>query len=204
MGDLKRKELPLMLLGDRSAGKTSLILRLTGSILDDSKLNTVGNESYIHNVNLHGHNLKMKIWDTAGQERFKYMSVQVIKKSHAVVLVYAIDDRNSFNSLDQWLNKLNDTSNISRKPIIVIGNKSEVELEKRQVTYEEGKKFAEDKGFHFYETSAKTGQNVKEAFDDIFEQLYQCFESEIVGGNEVKKEIILMPHKINRGRKLYC
>ena len=203
MGDLKRTVLSLMLLGDSSAEKTSLISRLTGDTFDDFQLTTVGKESYIHNVNLHGHNLKMKIWDTAGQERFKSMSVQVIKNSDAVILVYAIDDRNSFNALDQWLIKLNDTIDISKKPIMIIGNKSD-ELEKRQVTYEEGKKFAEDRGFHFYETSAKTGQNVKEAFDDIFEQLYQCFESEIVGGNEVKKEIILMPHKINRGRKLYC
>ena len=48
----------------------------------------------------------MKIWDTAGQERFKSMSVQVIKTSDAVILVYAINDRNSFNALDKWLLKI--------------------------------------------------------------------------------------------------
>ena len=204
MGDLKRTVLPLMLLGDGQVGKTSLILRLTGNEFNDSQLTTVGKESYIQQVKLHGYELKMKIWDTAGQERFKSMSVQVIKNSDAVILVYAIDDRNSFNALDQWLNKLNDTIDISKKPIMIIGNKSDVESDKRVVTYEEGKKYADEKGYHFYETSAKNNINIKEAFDDIFEQLYQCFESEIVGGNEVKKEIILMPHKINRGRKLYC
>ena len=117
MGDLKRTVLPLMLLGDGQVGKTSLILRLTGNEFNDSQLTTVGKESYIQQVKLHGYELKMKIWDTAGQERFKSMSVQVIKNSDAVILVYAIDDRNSFNALDQWLNKLNDTIDISKKPI---------------------------------------------------------------------------------------
>ena len=62
----------------------------------------------------------MKIWDTAGQERFKSMSVQVIKNSDAVILVYAIDDLNSFKDLDQWLTKLNETTDLSKKPIIII------------------------------------------------------------------------------------
>ena len=187
MGDLKRTVLPLMLLGDGQVGKTSLILRLTGNEFNDSQLTTVGKESYIQQVNLHGYDLKMKIWDTAGQERFKSMSVQVIKNSDAVILVYAIDDRNTFNALDQWLNKLNDTIDISKKPIMIIGNKSDVENEKRMVTYDEGKKYADEKGYHFYETSAKNNINIKEAFDDIFEQLYKAFEPEITGEKAVNE-----------------
>ena len=187
MGDLKRTVLPLMLLGDGQVGKTSLILRLTGNEFNDSQLTTVGKESYIQQVKLHGYELKMKIWDTAGQERFKSMSVQVIKNSDAVILVYAIDDRNSFNALDQWLNKLNDTIDISKKPIMIIGNKSDVESDKRVVTYEEGKKYADEKGYHFYETSAKNNINIKEAFDDIFEQLYKAFEPEITGEKPVNE-----------------
>ena len=187
MGDLKRTVLPLMLLGDGQVGKTSLILRLTGNEFNDSQLTTVGKESYIQQVNLHGYDLKMKIWDTAGQERFKSMSVQVIKNSDAVILVYAIDDRNTFNALDQWLNKLNDTIDISKKPIIILGNKSDVESDKRAVTYEEGKKYADEKGYHFYETSAKNNINIKEAFDDIFEQLYKAFEPEITGEKPVNE-----------------
>ena len=196
MGDLKRTVLPLMLLGDSSAEKTSLILRLTGDTFDDCQLTTMGKESYIHNVNLHGHNLKIKIWDTAGQERFKSMSVQVIKNSDAVILVYAIDDRNSFNALDQWLNKLNDTIDISKKPIMIIGNKSDVEKEKREVTFEEGKKFAEDRGYHFYETSAKNNENITEAFNDMFEQLYKAFEPEITGEVKIDEKMKIK----NKGR----
>ena len=187
MGDLKRTVLPLMLLGDGQVGKTSLILKLTGNEFNDSQLTTVGKESYIQQVNMHGYDLKMKIWDTAGQERFKSMSVQVIKNSDAVMLVYAINDINSFKALDQWLSKLNETTDITKKPIIIVGNKCDVEDGERQVTVEEGQNYADSKGYHFYETSAKTGQNIKEAFDDIFEQLYKAFEPEITGEKPVNE-----------------
>ena len=188
MGDLRRTVLPLMLLGDGQVGKTSLILRLTGNEFNDSQLTTVGKESYIQQVTMHGYALKMKIWDTAGQERFKSMSVQVIKNSDAVILVYAIDDINTFKALDHWLGKLNEATDLSKKPIIIVGNKADLENE-RKITYEEGQKYATSKGYKFYETSAKTGNGIKEAFDDIFEQLYKAFEGEITGEKQVNSGI---------------
>ena len=195
MGDLRRTVLPLMLLGDGQVGKTSLILKLTGNTFNDSQLTTVGKESYIYQVKLHGYDLKMKIWDTAGQERFKSMSVQVIKNSDAVILVYAINDKNTFNALDTWISKLNDTMDISKKPIIILGNKSD--LNEREVSYEEGKKYAESKGYNFYETSAKSGEHIEEAFNDIFEQLYKTFEEEITG----KKQYNAAGVAIEKGKK---
>ena len=200
MGEVRRTVLPLMLLGDSQVGKSSLLLRLTGNQFNDSQLTTVGKESYIMQVNLHGYELKMKIWDTAGQERFKSMSVQVIKTSDAVVLVYAINDRNSFNALDKWLLKISEASDISKKPIIVIGNKSDLD-DKRQVSYEEGKNFAKNKGYNFYETSAKTGENINEAFNDIFEQLYKILEGEITGRDKVNPGITL---GIQKKKKKKC
>ena len=200
MGEVRRTVLPLMLLGDSQVGKSSLLLRLTGNQFNDSQLTTVGKESYIMQVNLHGYELKMKIWDTAGQERFKSMSVQVIKTSDAVVLVYAINDRNSFNALDKWLLKISEASDISKKPIIVIGNKSDLD-DKRQVSYEEGKNFAKNKGYNFYETSAKTGENINEAFNDIFEQLFKILEGEITGRDKVNPGITL---GIQKKKKKKC
>ena len=202
MGDLRRTVLPLMLLGDGQVGKTSLILKLTGNEFNDSQLTTVGKESYIYQAKLHGYDLKMKIWDTAGQERFKSMSVQVIKNSDAVILVYAINDKNTFGALDTWISKLNDTMDISKKPIIIVGNKSD--LNEREVSYEEGKKYAESKGFNFYETSAKTGENVGEAFNDIFEQLYKTFEGEITGKKQYNAAGVAIDNSKKDKKKKCC
>ena len=185
MADVKRTILPMMLLGDGQVGKTSLSLRLTGNRFDEALLTTIGKESYVYETELHGNKLKIKIWDTAGQERFKSMSVNVIKNVEGLILTYSIINRESFQNMDSWLQKLNDASDLSKKPVIIVGNKIDLE-DKRQVTTEEGENFAKNHGYNFFEVSAKTGKNVKEAFYDIFEQLYKIFEEEITG-KKVKK-----------------
>ena len=197
----RRIVIPLMLLGDGQVGKTSLSLNLTKNTFDDSLLTTVGKESYIYQANLHGHNVKMKIWDTAGQERFKSMSVGVIKMVDGLILVYSIANKETFKNLDTWMNSVKNIADLSSKPVIILGNKCDLN-ENRQVTYEEGENYAKNLGYHFYETSAKTGENVKEAFDDIFEQLYKIYEEEIEGSKEFKKsETISLNSKQNKKKK---
>ena len=201
MAEVKRTLIPLMLLGDGQVGKTSLIARITGNEFDESLLTTIGKSSHTYEVELHGYNLKMKIWDTAGQERFKSMSVNVIKNAEGLLLTYSITSRESFNNLESWLKQLNDAKDISKIPIVIVGNKSDLEG-LRIVKYEEGKEFADKHNYHFYEVSAKTGQNVKEAFYDIFEQLYKLFEEEITGKKNVSTSIQLT--KKNKVKKKGC
>ena len=197
----RRIVIPLMLLGDGQVGKTSLSLNLTKNTFDDSLLTTVGKESYIYQANLHGHNVKMKIWDTAGQERFKSMSVGVIKMVDGLILVYSIANKETFKNLDTWMNSVKNIADLSSKPVIILGNKCDLN-ENREVTYEEGENYAKNLGYHFYETSAKTGENVKEAFEDIFEQLYKIYEEEIEGSKEFKKsETISLNSKHDKKKK---
>ena len=186
--------IPLMLLGDGQVGKTSLSLALTKNKFDDALLTTVGKESYMYQTNLHGHNVKMKIWDTAGQERFKSMSVGVIKTVDGLVLVYSITSKISFKNLESWMKSLKDIADLSSKPVIIVGNKCDLN-ESREVTYEEGQQYAKKLGYHFYETSAKTGENLKEAFDDIFEQLYEINKDDIEGDNLKKNKAFSLGNK---------
>ena len=193
MGDLRRTVLPLMLLGNTEAKKTSIIQKFCCGEVYDSNREPIVKESYIYLVRLHGYDLKIKIWDTSGQESFKYLSVELVKVSEAVILVYSVNNLNSFISLDDWLNKLDEIRDISNLPIIIIGHKYDNEKE-RVITTEEGKRYAEKKGYHFYEVSAKTGEGINEAFDDIIEQLFFLFEDEITG----KKT----KTKVNKNKKL--
>ena len=201
MANLKRTTIPLMLIGDGQIGKTSLALRLTGNKFNDAVLTTIGKESYIYETEIHGNKIKMKIWDTAGQERFKSMSVSVIKNVEGLILTYSITKRETFLNLPTWLDQLNNADDLSKKPVIIIGNKLDLE-EKRQVSTAEGKEFADNHGYKFYEVSAKSGQNVKEAFFDIFEQLYKIFEEEITGKKVKKPQIELK--KEQKKKKKCC
>ena len=139
----------------------------------------------------------MKIWDTAGQERFKSMSLNVIKSVDGLILVYSITSKSSFNNLEYWLNQLKDICDLSKKAMIIIGNKSDLQTS-REVTYEEGEQFAKSRGCNFYETSAATGENIQEVFNDIFEQLYILFEDEIKGiKKDEKTKITITKHNKN-------
>ena len=112
----------------------------------------------------------MQIWDTAGQERFKNIQASYYKGANGILVVYDITNKESFEHLNSWLIEIekNGNKNVYK---LLIGNKSDLE-DSREVSKEEGKKFAKNHGYNFYETSAKTAEGVKEAFDDIFEQLY--------------------------------
>ena len=201
MSDLRRTVIPMMLLGDGQVGKTSLISRLTGNKFDDSPMTTIGKETYLYDTILHGINIKIKIFDTAGQERFKSMSANVIKNVEGLILTYSIESKESFNNLDNWLHQLNNVSDISKTPIILVGNKSDLK-DLREVDYEEGEDYAKEHDFHFFETSAKTGENVKEAFDYIFELLYKKLEEEITGKKGYVKQVLVI--KKNKEKKQKC
>ena len=99
------------------------------------------------------------------------------------------------------LQQLNNLVDLSTKPVIIVGNKCDLSSE-REVTYEEGKEYAQKHGYSFYETSAKTGENVKEAFNDIFEKLYKLNEEEIIGQKEKKGNLNL--NKKNKKKKKFC
>ena len=201
MSDLRRTVIPMMLLGDGQVGKTSLISRLTGNKFDDSPMTTIGKETYLYDTILHDINIKIKIFDTAGQERFKSMSANVIKNVEGLILTYSIESKESFNNLDNWLHQLNNVSDISKTPIILVGNKSDLK-DLREVDYEEGEDYAKEHDFHFFETSAKTGENVKEAFDYIFELLYKKLEEEITGKKGYVKQVLVI--KNNKEKKQKC
>ena len=200
MSDLRRTVIPIMLLGDSQVGKTSLILRLTGNKFDGNILTTIGKESYIYETILHDINIKIKIFDTAGQERFKSMSINVIKNVEGLILTYSIANRKSFENLDNWLNQLNNVADISKTPITLVGNMCDLK-ESREVSFEEGEKYAKEHSFHFFETSAKDNINIKEAFYDIFELLFKKFEDEITGKKEYVKKTKLKINKKENKKK---
>ena len=114
-------------------------------------------------MSVNGKNVKLQIWDTAGQERFKNITSTYYRGGNGILVVYDITDRESFSNLNSWLIEIEKSASKNVYKLL-IGNKCDLE-EKRAVSFQEGKDFAETNGMKFIETSAKTCQKVEEAFE---------------------------------------
>ncbi len=135
---------------------------------------TIGVEFGARLVNISGKQIKLQIWDTAGQESFRSITRSYYRGATGALLVYDISRRDTFNHLTRWLDEARQHAN-PKMVIMLIGNKSD--LEKREVSYEEGEKFAKENGLIFLETSAKTAQNVEEAFLKTAQKIFDNIQS---------------------------
>lgn len=150
-----------IIVGDTSVGKSCLLLGFTDKRFKTEHDVTIGVEFGTRSVNVDGKTMKIQIWDTAGQECFRSITRAYYRGATAALLVYDVSRRDTFNHLGEWLEDVRRHAD-SKTVVMIVGNKSD--LPRREVAYEEGARFARDNGFTFVETSAKTDDNVDEAF----------------------------------------
>ena len=169
------KTCQILLIGDSSVGKTSLIQRYVNGIFKYEYLATWGPDSKHEIIN--NMNVLVKLWDTAGQERFKSLTPNFFKNAEGVMLTYDITNTESFENLKFWINSIK--TNLGEKniiiPIIIVGNKLDME-DMRDITREEAEKVAKENKYKYFETSAKTGEGVDDAIRDLVNQVLEKSE----------------------------
>jgi len=152
----------LLLIGDSGVGKSCLLLRFSEDSFQTSFITTIGIDFKIRTIEMDGKRVKLQIWDTAGQERFRTITQAYYRGAMGILLVYDVTDRQSFENIRNWIKNIKQhASETVRK--ILLGNKCDMD-EKRAVSTEEGQKLADEFGIQFFETSAKSGDNVENAF----------------------------------------
>ena len=164
----------VIIIGDSNVGKSSLLNRAIKNKFDCGYSATIGFDFFSFFVKINNKVLKLQIWDTCGQEIYQSLITNFYRNCSFGILVYAINNRDSYENLDLWLKEIKRESNPDAK-IFLIGNKCDLEKE-RVVTYEEANIYSEDMEFSkFFEASAKEGINAKEIFIEAAKILYENY-----------------------------
>ena len=201
----------LIFIGDSGVGKSCLTTKAVKNNFEEYYQATVGFEFLTFNMKVNDKVVKLQIWDTCGQEIYKSLISNFYRNSSLAVLIYAIDNKESFNHVENWLNDLKSQANPDVR-IFLAGNKCDLE-EERKVQKEEGLKFKNEQGLDmFMETSAKTGYNARNVLIEAAKLLYADYlkyceanpQGENKPGQQKKGEELKGKGKTNDGKKKGC
>ena len=182
----------VIILGLYGVGKTTIIFRLMEKKIDGEYAPTISADIKSFQVKVNDKIIQIQIWDTCGNDEFAQNTPNLFKNTSVAILVYAINNKKSFEDIGKWYNILN---NYSYDHIVfLIGNKSDLEKE-RKVTIEEGEKSRNnyDNIKMVFETSAKSGENIDKLLENIAISIYEKNEKE-----EKELENALKDNRSNR------
>ena len=165
----------IIIIGNSGVGKTSITTSAVKNVFINDYKSTIGMEIFSLYLKVNDKPIKLQIWDTCGQEIYRSLIKNFYRNSSLAIIVYSIDKKNSFKDINLWIKEIRVNSSPDIK-IVLIGNKSDLDKD-RQVSYEEGKKYLDDEEvLKFFETSAKTGENIKKLFQEISIILYKEYQ----------------------------
>ncbi|XP_048356250.1 ras-related protein Rab-39B-like [Sphaerodactylus townsendi] len=174
----------IIMLGDSTVGKSSLLKRYAEGVFQESMSQTVGVDFYVHFLEIKpGLHIKLQFWDTAGQERFRSVTRSYYRNSAGAVLMFDLTNRASFESIKKWHQEVMETVKPYHVVFVLVGHKSDLKDECK-VEQKEAEKLASSLGAKYIETSAKTSQNVEEAFQILTLAIYEALESGKMRPNE--------------------
>ena len=177
MTDQNNKEtlLKIIILGSSQVGKTSILNRYFNNEFKENMLSTIGIDFKTKFFKFDGNKVKFNYIDTAGEEKFRAISVNYLKGTNGVILVFDLTNKETFDLIENWIKDIeqNNQSDIGK---ILFGNKSDI-LDSKQVSLEDAEHLADKLGCKYYEGSAKTGQNINEALDEIAKIAYDYYKN---------------------------
>ena len=189
---ITREVIPIGIIGDSEVGKSYLSSVYIEARDYGEMLATLGFSCLIKDTIIKVNNIekkiKIKIWDTSGAERARSISVQYCKNCLGIILAYSINNRDSLNSLENWIKEIKDKTYYEKVSLILIGNKCDLENE-RKVSKEEGEKFALKYNIKFFECSAKKNININQAFESLINDVVENYQDEFINENDKRIKI---------------
>lgn len=164
----------IIIIGDPNVGKSNILIRYTKNEFQTDENPTIGADFFSKNLEIEGVPCKLQIWDTAGQEHFRSIVKSYYKGISGAMIVYDITNKRSFERLPIWLEEIANNCKAENVPVVIAGNKKDLE-EERQVVREEAEEFCKERGLFFMETSAKDnqGEMIQKIFLHLTESVFK-------------------------------
>ena len=186
----------VLLLGDSTVGKTCFLMRYTDNTFQEIHMSTIGLDYRLKSMTLKsGKNVKVQIWDTAGQDRFRAITKNYFKGAHGIILIYDVTDEQSFDNVSNWINQIKEEAS-DNVIIFLVGNKID-DVDHRKIQTENGENLANTFKLDFFETSAKTGENVQKTFQTLVQKIDEIYSlnnipkgGKLNPGNGKKKDVV--------------
>jgi len=164
------KQRKIAIVGSRSVGKSSLAVRFVEGVFVESYYPTIEN-TFSKDIRYKGHEFTTEILDTAGQDEYTILNSKHFIGIHGYVLVYSVSSLPSFEMVQVIRDKILNHLGSEWVPIVIVGNKSDLRPEQRQVSSEDGRKLCEKYQCAWTEASARYNENVSKAFELLLGQI---------------------------------
>jgi DnaJ family protein C protein 27 len=159
----------VLTMGSDNTGKSCLVKRYCEERFISKYIATIGVDYGVKPVQIDGISVRVNFWDLSGHQEFFEIRNEFYKDAQGILLVYDASSRDSFGALDAWINEAKKFgANLSSIPVVLCANKVD---KRRFVSEDEGREYAQDNGFTYFETSASSGANVQEMFDHLFQSV---------------------------------
>ncbi|CAI4050286.1 hypothetical protein N7582_004877 [Saccharomyces uvarum] len=162
----------VVLLGESAVGKSSIVLRFVSNDFTQSREPTIGAAFLTKRISRNDEAIKFEIWDTAGQERFAPLAPMYYRNAQAALVVFDITNEQSFHKAQNWVEQLHERVG-NHIIIALVGNKIDLlsmQNVNRAVRIEVVEDLCQRENLLYFETSAKTGENIHEVFQAIGEK----------------------------------
>ena len=191
----------LLVIGDSTVGKTSILSRFANGTFNSNYLATVGLDNFTKDEIIDNKTIRIKIWDTAGQERYKSLTNNFFRNAEGILLVYDVTNLETYENLKFWLQSIkgNMSPDMWEIPIVIIGNKMDC-IKEREVNVQEAESFSKEEGYPYFETSAKTGENIDITIKFLVNKVIEIKERNQENTKNFSSSIKIDKDDVNNGK----
>ncbi|EAR95255.2 small guanosine triphosphatase family Ras-related in brain (Rab) family protein (macronuclear) [Tetrahymena thermophila SB210] len=169
--------LKILSVGDTQVGKSCLIKRYCEERFVNKYITTIGVDYGVKKMAVMGKKTAVNFFDLSGDDDYEEIRNPFFKDAQGVILVFDLENRESFTNLIKWERVMKENGlDFARSVIFVVGNKSDVrskDVEQSEITA-----FVRKRGWEYFQTSANTGDNVKELFEKLFQKCVDMLETQ--------------------------